>query len=73
MSSNASLDVKILQVIDRLPPAHRVPLHNGEVVNGPEDGQPRLQDDDDVDDDLYAIMKPLMIQCGKVYGVYNTG
>ena len=44
MSSNVSLDSRIRQAIDRLPPAHRIPPQDGEVVSGLEDGKLRLQD-----------------------------
>ena len=58
--------MSIRQAIDCLPPAHRVPLHDGEVVRGPEDVKPRLQDDDH----SYDVVTPFMGPCGKVCGIY---
>lgn len=51
---------------DRLPPADRVPLHSGEVLNGPEEGKLRLQDYDFTRgfclvDSLQDKQRPLLI------------
>ncbi|MCJ1467533.1 hypothetical protein MMC07_006158 [Pseudocyphellaria aurata] len=44
MSSNTSLEKRIRNAIDLLPPAHRIPPSDDEVVTGPEEGKLRLQD-----------------------------